>query len=276
LSGWDGDAFMNEPPHAHFAALAKKLRIRKLLAGMYWFVSSRRQLPPIGFRTRLKRLMGTYPPKRFHPEWMQESFSKAVNLAERWKEFTSPALKEHPRRPYGFSVLNSVSWGPLFESYDAGCTRLPFEMRHPLVDVRLVEYLLSIPAVPWCVNKEILRVAVAGKLPPAVLNRPKTPLAGDPSLYQVKDSSVRFVDNFEPVASLTKFVDLSARPPLAGEENADRRWANMRPFALNYWLLHSLPIGVTRDGENGRQNRYPETTSGGEKDLSVPAAICLR
>jgi asparagine synthase (glutamine-hydrolysing) len=274
LSGWDGDAFMNEPPNAHFAELAKKLRIKKLLANMYWFVSSRHQLPPIGFRTLLKRLIGTYPPKAFRPEWIEESFSKSVNLPERWKEFSSRPPKAHPTRPYAFRVLNSTSWGPLFESYDAGCSRLPLEMRHPMIDVRLVEYLLSIPPVPWCVNKEILRVAVSDKLPPAVLDRPKAPLAGDPSLYQVKDGSVRFVDNFEPVVSLKKFVDLSARRRLEGEENTDRIWANLRVFGLNHWLLHSLTMDVNQRKEN-EESEYPRSPASKGTEVIPTAATGL-
>jgi len=266
LSGWDGDAFMNEPPNSHFAELARGLKIRKLVADMGWFIWSRRQLPPIGFRTRLKRLIGTYPLKAFCPDWIDESFSKRVNLPERWKQFTSEPARAHPTRPYAFRVLNSTSWAPLFEQYDAGASRLALEMRHPMIDVRLVEYLLSVPAIPWCVNKEILRVAMAGKLPKAVLNRPKSPLAGNPALCLVEESRVKFVDNFAPVPSLAKFVNLTACPRLAGEQNSDRLWINLRPFGLNYWLLHSLPIGVAIEKKTGdghgteiRSNRTEQT-----------------
>ncbi|SRR6266404_132170 len=272
LSGWDGDAFMNEPPNAHFAELAKNLKVKTLLANMGWFIWSRHQLPPIGFRTLLKRLIGTYPRKAFCPEWIDASFSERVNLQERWKQFTSESAKAHPTRPYAFRVLNSTSWAPLFESYDAGLSRLTFEMRHPMIDVRLVEYLLSIPPIPWCVNKEILRVAMAGKLPKVVLNRPKTPLAGDPSLYLVEKSSVRFVDNFEPVPRLSKFVDLNARPQLAGEQNSDRLWTNLRPFGLNYWLLHSLPIELTTGEKNGEQVKYSGTHTASKGKEAIPAA----
>jgi asparagine synthase (glutamine-hydrolysing) len=244
LSGWDGDALMNEPPNSHFAALAKNLQIRKLATDMGWFIWSRRQLPPIGFRTRLKRLIGTYPGKTYCPEWINESFAREVNLAERWRQFTSEPAKAHPTRPYAFRVLDSTSWAPLFEGYDAGASRFALELRHPMIDIRLVDFLLSIPVVPWCVNKEILRVAMAGKLPKDVLNRPKTPLAGHPTLRLVEESSVRFVDNFEPAAELKRFVDLTARPRLAGEQNSDRLWANLRPFELNHWLLNSLPLGL--------------------------------
>jgi asparagine synthase (glutamine-hydrolysing) len=148
-------------------------------------------------------------------------------------------------------VLNSIGWAALFESYDAGCSRLPFEMRHPMIDVRLVEYLLSIPPVPWCLNKEILRKAMDGKLPKVVLDRPKAPLAGYPPLCHVSESRVRFVDNFEPISILTKFVNLTARPRIAAEKDADRLAVNLRPFALNYWLMHSLAGDVSGEKKNG-------------------------
>ncbi len=186
--------------------------------------------------------MGTQPCRAVFPEWINESFSRSANLQERWKKFTPESANAHAIRPYAFRALHSTSWAPLFESYDAGSTRLPLEMRHPMVDVRLVEYVLGIPPVPWCVNKEILRIAMTGKLPTAVLNREKTPLAGVPSLYQVQDTKVRFVDDFEPAPSLARFVNLTARPRLAGERNSERLWVNLRPFGLNYWLLHSLSV----------------------------------
>ena len=59
------------------------------------------------------------------------------------------------RRPC--DALNSKMWASLFEGYDPGATKLDLELRHPFIDLRLVEYLLAIPAVPWCVNKHILR-----------------------------------------------------------------------------------------------------------------------
>ena len=267
LSGWDGDALMSEPPKSHFAALAKSLSVRKLVADLGWFVRSQGQLPPIGFRTRLKRLIGTHPRKSYCPEWINESFSKEVNLAQRWKRFTSEPVKAHPTRPYAFRVLDSKSWAPLFEEYDAGSSRLALEMRHPIIDVRLVAFLLSIPAVPWCVNKEILRVAMINNLPQAVLNRPKTPLAGDPALRRVEESSVRFVDNFKPAPGLTKFVDLAARPRVAGEVASDRLWANLRPFQLNHWLENSLPISQERENKGGNKFEYSDTAAESRQEV---------
>jgi asparagine synthase (glutamine-hydrolysing) len=144
------------------------------------------------------------------------------------------------KRSATLTALESKVWAPLFEGYDPGSTRLPLEVRHPFIDVRLVEYLLSIPAKPWCVNKHILRCAMKDRLPRAVLDRPKTPLGGDPALQLTRRAGVRWLDNFEVTPQLTRFVNLSQRRSLA-EETPNELWANLRVFALNHWLAHSLP-----------------------------------
>ena len=146
------------------------------------------------------------------------------------------------KRPATFRALESKVWAPLFEGYDPGATRLPLEVRHPFIDVRLVEYLLSIPASPWCANKHILRCAMKDLLPAVVLNRPKTPLAGDPALQISQRASVRWLDSFEVTPQLTRFVNLKLRRSLAEKKTPDLLWANLRLFALNHWLTHSLPI----------------------------------
>jgi asparagine synthase (glutamine-hydrolysing) len=137
--------------------------------------------------------------------------------------------------------LNSKVWAPLFEGYDPGATRLRLEVRHPFIDVRLIDYLLSIPAVPWCAQKHILRRAMKHRLPPAVLHRPKTPLAGDSVLQLTRRASVRWLDHFEVTPQLTRFVNLNLRRSPA-EETPKALWAKVRVFALNHWLAHSLPL----------------------------------
>jgi asparagine synthase (glutamine-hydrolysing) len=107
--------------------------------------------------------------------------------------------------------------------------------------VRLVDYLLSIPAVPWCAQKYILRRALKDRLPAAVLHRPKTPLISDPALQLARRAGVRWRDHFEVTPQLTRFVNLSSRRSPA-EETPNALWARLRVFALNHWLTHSLPL----------------------------------
>jgi asparagine synthase (glutamine-hydrolysing) len=202
LTGYDGDAFMNEPQRS-------RLKIR----------------------TRLKRLVGKRPQERVLPEWIDESFARRTNLHERLNESSIPQAS--PANPL---------WTALFEGYDPDATKLRLEVRHPFMDVRLVEYLFAIPAVPWRRNKHILRVAMKDRLPLAVLNRPKTPLLTDPALQLVRRAGVRWLDSFEVNPQLRNFVDLNLRRPLADEQTSDGRWASLRVFALNYWLTNSQSI----------------------------------
>jgi asparagine synthase (glutamine-hydrolysing) len=216
FTGYDGDAFMNESKQSRFKV-----------------------------KTALRRLMGKRSPEPVLPEWIDESFARRTNLYERYKEAFLPQRRNGTKkeiRPSAMRALNSKVWAPLFEGYDPGATKLNLEVRHPFIDVRLVEYLLSIPPVPWCVNKHILRLAMKDRLPTAIINRAKTPLAGDPTLQLVRHGSVRWLDSFDVNPQLKSFVNLSLRRSIANELTPDGLWASLRVFALNYWLTISLPI----------------------------------
>ena len=204
LTGYDGDAFMNVPQRSRLGGVKK--RIRRLI-----------------------------PEKRAATEgcpysWLDEDFVKRTGLVERWER---PSINQA-------SPLNPI-WTALFEGYDPSSTRLNLEVRHPFMDVRLVEFLSSIPVRPWRINKHILRLAMNDKLPSAVVNRPKTPLAGSPALQLVRRGSVRCATSFEVSPQLRAFVNLNRRRSLADEETSDGLWANLRIFALNYWLTNSQP-----------------------------------
>jgi len=219
LTGYDGDAFMHEPQPS--------------------------------LKTRLKRVVVKRQNEdHFFPEWIDESFATRTNLRERCKQFWSQ--KPVSKRPAAMRALNSKIWTALFEGYDRASTKLDLEVRHPFLDLRLVEYLLAIPASPWCVHKHILRRAMKDKLPPAVLNRPKTGLAGDPALQLSRRASVRWLDSFEVSPQVRAFVNLNRRRSIADEQTSDGRWANLRVFALNYWLTNSQPVNKSLDSDLNR------------------------
>jgi asparagine synthase (glutamine-hydrolysing) len=231
LTGWDGDAFMNEPQRS-------RLQVR----------------------TRLRRMLGKSRDSYPFPGWINESFAKRNKLRERWEDVFLPQRRKGAKeetRPAAMRALNSKMWAALFEGYDPGATKLNLEVRHPLIDLRLVEYLLAIPTVPWCVNKHILRLAMKHLLPEAVVNRPKTALAGDPALQLVRHASVRWLDSFEVNPQLRDFVNLNLRRPVADEQTPDGLWASLRVFALNYWLTNSQPIDRrTMENQFDKNNAY--------------------
>jgi asparagine synthase (glutamine-hydrolysing) len=213
LTGYDGDALMHEPRPARFK-----------------------------IRTRIRRMLRKADYDGGFPEWIEESFARETDLRERWKQFWANRVDDG-KRPAAMRALNSKIWTSLFEGYDPGATKLQLEVRHPFLDIRLIEFLLAIPTKPWCVNKHILRRAMSGKLPAAVLNRPKTGLMGDPALQLAQRGSVRWLDTFEVSPQLRAFVNLNRRRPVAEEKTSDALWASLRVFALNYWLTNSQPTG---------------------------------
>ena len=77
-------------------------------------------------------------------------------------------------------------WQHLFERMEPAYTRAPLEVRHPYVDIRVLRYMLRVPAMPWCRSKHLLRVALRGTLPERARMRPKAALAGDPLREQIR------------------------------------------------------------------------------------------
>ncbi len=209
LTGYDGDALMNEP--------------RRSLRSFVPLIKSKKTEP------------------MRPPQWIDESFARRIGLQDRWREYWEESPLNEPRGAT-LRALRSKVWPALFECYDPGVTGLPLEVRHPFTDLRLVNYLLAIPAKPWCRNKHILRRAMQHRLPRAILDRPKTPLAGSPALQLSQRAGVRWLDTFEVTPQLTRFVNVSLRGSLAEEKTPDSLWANLRIFALNHWLIHSLPL----------------------------------
>lgn len=256
LTGLDGDAVLSESPKSYFGALLKGRRFGRLVSDMGRYVLSQGQLPPIGVRTRLKRLLGMRPRQEpVYPTWLNRAFTTRLDLRARWEQMNEQPLSGHPIRPHAYRILTSPSWPSRFEGYDPGGTLFPVEARHPLVDLRLVNYLLSVPPVPWCVNKELLRVAMHGVLPASVRLRPKASVAGYPYLELLRQPDAQWVDNFDATPELTKYVDRDAVPQVAGEEDPNETWMNLHPLSLNFWLRNLTPANCTSE-----QEEYHETT----------------
>ena len=135
--------------------------------------------PPLHLRVWLRRLIRYRPQARIYPPWLNSTFAAKLDLPSLWAAVEAKRRPLHPTHAEAYFLLRSSSWPNLFEVSDPGTRGLGLELRHPFFDVRLVTYLLAIPPVPWCVNKRILRDAMAELLPEPIRRRPKTPLAGN-------------------------------------------------------------------------------------------------
>ena len=78
---------------------------------------------------------------------------RRLGLEERWRDAVQQQVGSEPRGKAKMA-LSSSYYGRVFDAFDPAWTGLPLEFRHPLMDVRVVELLLGMPAVPgvWTKN----------------------------------------------------------------------------------------------------------------------------
>lgn len=264
LTGWDGDTFLRESPKYLFYQLGRELKLGTLLYEMLRYSSFKKRLPPIGVRTWWQKRNRLQQQPTF-PNWINDDFAKKLNLVDRWKQVTAERSLPHATRPFAFRNINSPHWRALFARFDPGVTRLPLEVRHPMIDLRLITYSLGLPVIPWLVDKHILREAMRGLVPESVRCRQKTTLAGDPGMQLRYSTKASEIDSFLPTPELSNYVRRDVVPLLATESDSNCLWINARPFSLNQWFRYSYKLdkktSTERHDDNDRnsQNRSPRT-----------------
>jgi asparagine synthase (glutamine-hydrolysing) len=145
-------------------------------------------------------------------------------------------------------MFSAPIWWHLFESYDPGVTQVAQEVRHPLIDLRLVRYILSIPPVPWCDEKHILREAMANVLPAEVLRRPKTALAGDPAVERVRSGDLQGLEAPSPIPEFARYIDEGALARAAVALEPHALWQRLIPECLDRWLEQQRYREILRPG----------------------------
>ncbi len=211
------------------------------LFGLLWaigkYILTHGYSPRIGFRVTWQRWRGKSrdgtPP---YPQWLDPEFESRINLRDRYRELVQDARPTHPFRPDSYSSLTSPFVSSMFENYDATYTRLPLEVRHPLFDVRIQRFFLRLPILPWCADKELLRVAMRGRLPAEILRRPKAPVEGDPVMAMFQKSGTEGMRNVSQAPGFKSYV-APDKFKVPGK-NRDLKDLDLclRALSLNYWL----------------------------------------
>jgi asparagine synthase (glutamine-hydrolysing) len=171
------------------------------------------------------------------PEWLNQDLVQRLDLRQRWDEHmrsdsTTPSSL-HPVRPDGYRSMNLVLWQRLFDSVDAGWSGATLDVRHPYVDLRMLRFLLSVPALPWCRTKLLLRRAGRGRLPTRTLERAKTPLSADPAFVRCRGRTAL------PSPAQTALLEPYVRVPSLQTTSTNSVMLftlHSRPRDLGYWL----------------------------------------
>ncbi|MGB9510766.1 MAG: asparagine synthase-related protein, partial [Candidatus Acidiferrum sp.] len=183
LSGDGGDDVLTGqawPYLTHLWRNGEWNRMVQDFGGYFW---THKSVPPIGggFRTRFRKMANKRDRYLGYPVWINPAFEMRANLRQRWLDLQNqPQNIEHPLHPLAYGALHHGFWAVVLETEDAGWNRARLESRAPLLDMRMLTFLLRLPPVPWCMNKELCRRALKGELPREIIERPKTPATGDP------------------------------------------------------------------------------------------------
>ncbi len=251
LCGHGGDAILAITPELG-PSWIRTGRGVELAAATWQYFCLRHRIPPLGFRGAARRMWTRTPAgeELDFPVWIHPDLTSRLNLRERW--MSQPA--KYPERP---AILSDPAWPALFESYDAGVTQVPIEVRYPLFDLRVVNYCLRLKAIPWCLDKTVLRSAMRGWLPESIRLRPKTPMAGDPVAIRLARSE--WVDVWDPGPQLARFVQRNRVPRLAGTGIAP--FPHLRALSLDLWLrgLTKPPINGTSRSDGFEQDATQST-----------------
>jgi len=198
-------------------------------------------LPRVGLRTHLKRTLRgrRYEFEPIFPPWLNRGFVERAELRERHRSLTRPELNTDTLRPEAVRQLDGPEWSFYLEWFDPGMTGFLAEYRHPLLDVRLLEFALRLPMIPWLVEKEILRRTMRGRLPEEVTRRRKAPLQGFPLHQALIASGEATLGLAFDNCSLAEFVDTARLAAIVGKPERLRaaEYALItRPLGLALWL----------------------------------------
>jgi asparagine synthase (glutamine-hydrolysing) len=237
LTGFGGDPALGSFVLRHCRELLRQGRLVRLCLDLGQYLTAEGRLDRLHLRGRLARRIRR-PRPEIYPEWLNPDMEKRLNLRARQREFDSRTAPQGAVRPEAYVGLGGPLWPYIFEGFDAGATTVLLEIRHPFFDLRLLRYLLSLSALPWCSDKEILRVAMKGQLPKQIRLRPKTLMLETPYSALRHEVARTIRERFSPVPELREFVVPEQLRAAVCEEETN--WlalvTPLRPVSLNFWL----------------------------------------
>jgi asparagine synthase (glutamine-hydrolysing) len=225
------------------------------------------RLPPLHLRSLVReRRLRRGEVRRPLPEWLEPAFVRGTELAER----TRAARLRHWKGLCASGMATVPLWSNMFHWCDPGFTRLAVRFRHPFFSVALVDFVGSLPPLPWLSRKSILRESMRGLLPEPVRKRPKALLDGNhhassPRRGGPAPAAVEFV---ERVQGLERFVRVDRlREALGRAQDPQCRLDPALTFSVSLagWLRHR---------RRPQAREVPATQRRSHQEVPVGAVAC--
>ncbi len=165
------------------------------------------------------------------PRWLRRDFAERLALPERQASLGMGGDTSHPWHPTSIASFTSPIWQSHFDVRAFEGALGGFEWRYPYLDLRVLEFMLSVPPVPWGWNKRLIRRAMRGRLPPEVLGRPKTPLDCYPEVATIREVGLPVLPENHRIA---RYVDPRFLPD-RGASDPDLA-TSLGAHVLDHWL----------------------------------------
>lgn len=235
IQGEDGDALFSPPGLASMLRREDPWQLARRFAG---YVVSERRLPHLGtyLRRRLRNVFRRSPDGGRRADVGGAAARWLSPRALRVGAPTESAPSPHRARPEATRSLSASTWQSVHDGTSRAFHGAPVEYRWPLLDSRLLEFVFSIPAIPWCQRKLLPRRAFATELPGEVLARRKTTV---PAYFATAVAAWRRrtgakLPALHPVVA--ELIELPALRRVLADGTHDEVLAAWRAIELSRWL----------------------------------------
>jgi asparagine synthase (glutamine-hydrolysing) len=148
----------------------------------------------------------------------------------------SSGFGAHPLRPEAERLLAAPVWQSVLEPAQRAYTGTALDLVWPLLDTRVIEFVFSIPPVPWCQRKELARRAFNHELTAAIVMRPKSPLRGFFEGQVARWRATKGARSIVFSENLLEFVDASGVEATLQAGSTTEVLAAWRVLILDQWL----------------------------------------
>jgi asparagine synthase (glutamine-hydrolysing) len=187
-----------------------------------------------GWRETLYRHLGRDGGPKEPPElaaWLNPDFVDRLHLAERIRDLGLGGDTSNPWHPIAVSILTFPLWQSFLAEYNVYESLGPMSWRHPYLDLRVLNFMVSVPPLPWAWKKQLVRESMRGRLPEPVLRRAKSPLPVDPQDIVLRRHGLPPLPARE---SLTAYLDPGRLPDVAARAPELSRTLDVH--ILGQWL----------------------------------------
>ena len=238
LAGDGGDDVLSGQSWPYLKHLFERGEWGEIFRSFGGYFGTHGRFPPLrgGFRNRIRHWLGAKDASKPVPSWLKDGFAERARAESEEHFHEQPLIGEHPLHPEAYRGLHRGYWASVHETEDAGFTGVTLETRAPLLDLRILRFLLRLPPVPWCVNKELTRLAMKGGLPDIVLVRPKAPLLEDPMEACWRRGGWRPNPEKNPPKMINEFVDWERWLATLESSKGYFHYEYLYPLSFSLWL----------------------------------------